>query len=147
MRFTDSFYQGDAKALVTINIQRSEKVVDAKGVQKNYFSSQLWKRVERLNDITREYIESDFVREMGRNYVKPPILRTNAILKNKYFRQCLDLWTYLQSYEGSGCGITVEETILDAGPEVPERPVRRGGGPVYAVLPQQRRRKGKFGAA
>lgn len=113
VRFTDSFYQGDAKALVTINIQRSEKVVDAKGVQKNYFSSQLWKRVERLNDITREYIESDFVREMGRNYVKPPILRTNAILKNKYFRQCLDLWTYLQSYEGSGCGITVEETILE----------------------------------
>ena len=112
VRFTDSFYQGEAKALVTINIQRSEKIVDAKGVQKNYFGSRLWKRVERLNDITRSYIESDFVREMGRNYVRPPILRTNAILKNKYFRQCLDLWTYLQSYEESGCGLTVEESIL-----------------------------------
>lgn len=97
---------------MTINIQRSEKITDAKGVQKSYFGSRLWKRVEQLNDITRAYIESDFVREMGRNYVKPPILRTNAILKNKYFRQCLDLWTYLQSYEESGCGLTVEETIL-----------------------------------
>lgn len=112
VRFTDSFYHGQAKSLVTINIQRSEKITDAKGVQKSYFGSRLWKRVEQLNDITRAYIESDFVREMGRNYVKPPILRTNAILKNKYFRQCLDLWTYLQSYEESGCGLTVEETIL-----------------------------------
>lgn len=112
VRFSDSFYQGDTKALVTINIQRSEKVADARGVQKSYFSSKLWKRVERLNEITRAYMESDFVREMGRSYVKPPILRTNAILKNKYFRQCLDLWTFLQSYDESGCGLTVEETLL-----------------------------------
>ena len=65
VRFTDSFYHGQAKSLVTINIQRSEKITDAKGVQKSYFGSRLWKRVEQLNDITRAYIESDFVREMG----------------------------------------------------------------------------------
>lgn len=112
VRFTDAFYHGDARSLVTVSIQRSEKVTDAQGVQKNYFGSALWKRVEQLNDITRAYMESDFVREMGRNYVKPPILRTNAILKNKYFRRCLDLWTFLQSYEESGCGLTVEETVL-----------------------------------
>lgn len=112
VRFTDSFYHGDARSLVTVTIRRSEKIVDAQGVQKSYFGTELFKRVERLNDITRAYIESDFVREMGRNYVKPPILRTNAILKNKYFRQCLELWTFLQSYDESGCGLTVEEKLL-----------------------------------
>ena len=112
VRFTDAFYHGDARSLVTVSIRRSEKIVDAHGVQKSYFGTELFKRVERLNEITRAYIESDFVREMGRNYVKPPILRTNAILKNKYFRQCLDLWTFLQSYDESGCGLTVEEKLL-----------------------------------
>ena len=50
---------------------------------------------------------------MGRNYVNPTILRTNAILKNKYFRQCLELWNFLEGYDESGYGITVSEVVRD----------------------------------
>lgn len=33
-------------------------------------------------------ITISFVKSMDRNFVRPPIMRTNAIIKNKYFREC-----------------------------------------------------------
>lgn len=113
--FEDSFYLGETKGRLSIRLELSEKLTDSDGEKKGFLATGLWERVERLNGIVREYMESDFVREMGRNYVKPPILRTNAILKNKYFRECLELWNFLEGYDESGYGITVSETLKDPG--------------------------------
>ncbi len=52
------------------------------------------------------------MQEMGRSYVKPPILRTNAIPENKYFRQCLDAVDLPAELRRGGRGLTVEETLL-----------------------------------
>ncbi len=111
LEFSDRFYHGDVRGKLHVSLEVSEKCADGKDVKNGLFGTGLWKRVERLNGIVTEYMESDFVREMGRNFVHPPILRTNAILKNKYFRECLDLWNFLEGYDESGVGITVEETV------------------------------------
>lgn len=111
LEFSDRFYHGDVRGKLHVSLEVSEKCANGKDVKNGLFGTGLWKRVERLNGIVTEYMESDFVREMGRNFVRPPILRTNAILKNKYFRDCLDLWNFLEGYDESGVGITVEETV------------------------------------
>ena len=55
-------------------------------------------------------------------------MRTNAILKNKYFNECLALWEFIESYEDAGYGITVSETVKD----VPDEYVKE----IYALAAQ-----------
>ena len=44
-------------------------------------------------------------------------MRTNAILKNKNLRQCLALWTFIESYENTGYSTTVEDKLFTADDE------------------------------
>lgn len=113
MEFENEFTSGEGKGKIRISVEYSERNFDA-DVKNTLFSSGLWSRVERLNAIVTGYFNSSFVKSMERNYVRPPIMRTNAILKNKYFRECLALWEFIESYEDAGYGITVNETIKDA---------------------------------
>ena len=113
MEFENEFTSGEGKGKIKISVEYSERNFDA-DVKKTLFSSGLWGRVERLNAIVTGYFNSSFVKSMERNYVRPPIMRTNAILKNKYFRECLALWEFIESYEDAGYGITVNEIIKDA---------------------------------
>ena len=113
MEFENEFTSGEGKGKIKISVEYSERNFDA-DVKNTLFSSGLWSRVERINAIVTGYFNSSFVKSMERNYVRPPIMRTNAILKNKYFRECLALWEFIESYEDAGYGITVNETIKDA---------------------------------
>ena len=113
MEFENEFTSGEGKGKIKISVEYSERNFDA-DVKNTLFSSGLWSRVERLNAIVTGYFNSSFVKSMDRNYVRPPIMRTNAILKNKYFRECLALWEFIESYEDAGYGITVNEIIKDA---------------------------------
>ncbi|MFA7672307.1 MAG: hypothetical protein WCY62_00445 [Clostridia bacterium] len=65
----------------------------------------LWKRVLRLKKIVNKYEGSPFAKNMGKAYVRPPIMRTNAITKNIYLRECLELWLFIESYESAGFAI------------------------------------------
>ena len=59
-------------------------------------------RLKRINMALISYRSSAFAEKLGKNYVRPPVIRTNAILKNKNLRQCLDLWEYIESYDRVG---------------------------------------------
>jgi hypothetical protein len=71
----------------------------------------LWRRVVKLNDVVTTYANSTFVQDMGRSYIRPPVMRTNAILKNKNLRQCLALWQFIESYEEAGYSMLVQENL------------------------------------
>ncbi len=116
MEFENDFTSGEAKGKIKISVELSERNLGA-DVKNTFFSSGLWKRVERLNDIVTAYFNSSFVKSMERNFVRPPIMRTNAIVKNKYFRECLALWEFIESYEDAGYGVTVDETVKEASEE------------------------------
>ena len=116
MDFENEFSYGEGRGKIKISVEFSEKNLGAE-VKNTFFASGLWGRVERLNGIVTGYFNSSFVKSMERNYVRPPIMRTNAILKNKYFRECLALWEFIESYEDAGYGITVNETVKEASEE------------------------------
>ena len=59
-------------------------------------------RVEQLYHTVASYANSGFVKRMGNNYIRPPVMRTNAIIKNKNMKVCLELWEYLDSCRKAG---------------------------------------------
>ena len=59
-------------------------------------------RLRRVNMALIGYRSSAFAQKLGRNYIRPPVIRTNAILKNKNFKECLTLWEYIENYDKAG---------------------------------------------
>lgn len=104
-----SFPDGDGRAKITLTIERTDPCAGDEGRPNPTYDTALFRRVTRLREVTEDYLRSDFARKMDRNYVHPPIMRTNAILKNKYFRTCLSLWEFIESYEDAGYGLLVGE--------------------------------------
>lgn len=106
--FENSFTHDQGRGCVKISVEYSRRDMDPEA--KNVLvGTGLWNRVERLNDIVTGYVNSSFCKAMDKNFVRPPIMRTNAIIKNKYFRECLALWEFIESYDDAGYGILVEE--------------------------------------
>ena len=66
-------------------------------------------RVEKIHNAITSYMSSSFVRSLGRNYIRPPVIRTNAILKNKNMRVCLNLWEYIESFDKAGYSVVNDE--------------------------------------
>ena len=117
VEFENRFRDGEARGVVRMSIELSERYEGSEDVKNYTYESGLWNRVERLDDIVSAYMGSDFVKRMGKNYVHPPIMRTNAILKNKYFRQCLALWEFIESYDDGNYGLLVNEKLMDVSQE------------------------------
>lgn len=59
-------------------------------------------RVEKIYHTVAAYTNSKFCKTLGNNYIRPPVIRTNAILKNKNMFVCLTLWEYLEGYSKAG---------------------------------------------
>jgi hypothetical protein len=57
-------------------------------------------RVAHINSIINDFLSSPFAKEMRVcALVRPPILRTNVILKNADFKKALVLWQFIESNE------------------------------------------------
>lgn len=112
--FETRFYSGEKRGEIKLSVTLASPLSegDAAGV-KSLFGSPLFKRAERLDAVVKGYADSDFCKQMGRNFIRPPVMRTNAILKNKYFRDALELWEFIESYDDFGLGVTVGEKVFD----------------------------------
>ena len=77
------------------------EVSDADIDQNEKYSAAL-ERIKKINMALIAYRSSAFATKLGRNYVRPPVIRTNAILKNKNLRECLNLWEYIENYDKAG---------------------------------------------
>ena len=69
----------------------------------------MWERVEKLRRVIDSYKASPFCQQMGNNYIRPPVMRTNAITKNVDLKACLILWQFVESYDKAGYEITVSD--------------------------------------
>lgn len=114
VEFKDEFIHNDAKVKMNFKIEIEENAQDDEKVERNYtYSSALWKRVEKLNEVLITYINSSFCLAMGKSFIRPPVMRTNAILKNKDLRKCLELWRFIEGYDGAGYSMIVQENLED----------------------------------
>ena len=72
--------------------------------------STMWERVEKIRQIIESYKASPFCQQMGQNYIRPPVMRTNAIMKNVDLKACLVLWQFIESYDKVGYEISVNDS-------------------------------------
>ncbi len=61
-----------------------------------------YNRIKRINMALTSYRSSAFAEKLGKNYIRPPVIRTNAILKNKNLKELLNLWEYIEGYDKVG---------------------------------------------
>lgn len=74
-------------------------------------------RVTNLTRMVAGYKNSPFMKMMdGQKPVKPPIMKTNIILKNPDFRNAYNLWLFLDHCDSIFYDIDVEERDLDVAP-------------------------------
>ena len=75
---------------------------------------EVFKRIDRVRRIVMEFKRSSFMQIMeGKAEVRPPIQRTNLIMKDPYYKKCYGLWVFLEQYDDVGYSIDVKETALD----------------------------------
>lgn len=72
----------------------------------------VWQRVEKLKTAIEGYKGSELCRTLGNTYIRPPVMRTNAIMKNVDLKACLTLWQYIESYDKVGYEINVQNTAM-----------------------------------
>ena len=113
LEFKENFFHGKAKVKLNMRVEIAEPAMSEEDrVERNYtHTTDLWRRVVKLNDVVTTYANSTFVQEMGRSYIRPPVMRTNAILKNKNLRQCLALWQFIEGYDEAGYSMLVQEDL------------------------------------
>ena len=110
MHVQTEFSDGTLRGKLTLGIELAEDPGQDIVIGETMYSNEMWSRVERLNQIVSDYAFGDFVKQMGNNFVRPPIVHTNAINKNKYLKECLALWEFIESYEYVGFEMLVQET-------------------------------------
>ena len=111
--FKEEFEHGKVRVKMNFRVEIAESAMDEDDlVERNYtFTSDLWHRVEKLNNIVTMYANSEFCQNMGHTYIRPPVMRTNMILKNKNFRQCLALWQFIEGYDQAGYSMLIQEDL------------------------------------
>ena len=73
-------------------------------------------RIDRINQYLQSFMYSSFVKEMrGCTLVRPPIMRTNIIMKEPNFKKCLVLWQFIEGYDE--IGYTIESFTTQQPPE------------------------------
>lgn len=66
-------------------------------------------RIEKISNTLTSYMSSPYIKALGRNYIRPPVIRTNAILKNKNMKVCLNLWEYIEGFDKAGYSFINDE--------------------------------------
>jgi len=111
--YSQDFQTGETKNKISITLETTENPKDTDEIKNYLYTTDLWRRVVNVSEWCKSLMSSQFVKEMGKNYVHPPIMRTNKLLKNVDFRQCLSLWEFLESYENTGYETKVHESVED----------------------------------
>lgn len=105
MHFQTNFQMSDTKGKIDLSIE-SEAPSGGEA------AGETFQRVKKLRGVLAQYKDSAFVKSMEGAMIQPPVMRTNAIRKNKYLGQCLDLWDFIEAYDKAGFTVeTSDQTV------------------------------------
>ncbi len=106
---------GRNSARIHLSIELTSPLDVGEGSESNVDINEQYKaavnRIRRIHSAIMSYRSSYFAQRLGRNYVRPPVIRTNAILKNKNLRECLALWEYIESFDKVGYTMRLDEDV------------------------------------
>lgn len=77
----------------------------------------VWDRVEKIKKAIEGYKGSILCTTLGNTFIRPPVMRTNAIMKNVDLKACLILWQYIESYDKAGYEINISNTAEKPDPD------------------------------
>ncbi len=70
-------------------------------------------RVAKIDRIITDFLSSSFAKSMRNSApVRPPIMRTNVILKEPNFKKALTLWQFIETYQQTG-GFSTSDEVED----------------------------------
>ncbi len=96
--------------LITFKMEVATKYTSDEDVDSKKEKS-VMDRIRRIKTLVDDFVHSNFMREMRKCVpVRPPIMRTNVILKDPNFNQCLGLWQFIHSYDNVGYEINLKES-------------------------------------
>lgn len=72
-----------------------------------------FERVSRLRSTIGAFYQTELMQTLKGKMIRPPVMRTNAILKNKNMRTCLELWEFIESYDQIGYEIVINENAKE----------------------------------
>ena len=94
---------------ITLRINRN---MEEDGVAKK--NQELFERMKELRDAITAYKASNFMRDMAAfPPVRPPIMKTNVILKNIEFSQCYELWMFIDTIDRIGYDVDIYERDVE----------------------------------
>lgn len=113
IEYESEFKVGKEKLKIEFKLSSTEKTEkNAKLFKLDDDTSQmdLFQRIERLRMILYDFQNSQLIKSLeGCLLVRPPIMRTNVILKNQNFKKVMELWTFIETYSDAGLTIQVIE--------------------------------------
>ena len=71
--------------------------------------AKILQRLQRIRSSIMAFCGSPLITAIGKNYIRPPVIRTNPILKNKNLNACLTLWEYIESVDKAGFSTVTDE--------------------------------------
>lgn len=96
---------GDGRKVnISFNIETVDSLV---GGSKD---TDVWARLERVKKAIEGYKGSVLCTTLGNAFIRPPVMRTNAITKNVDLMACLTLWQFIESYDKAGYEVNVSDT-------------------------------------
>lgn len=109
----ESMFRFGDKAL-DFSIKLKSKSTSGDNEEENEQLTKDIKRVQKLQTIINTFCNSNFAKQMSKYaLVRPPITRTNVILKNPDFKKVLALWQFINTYEKLGYEIHSTESLED----------------------------------
>ena len=104
------FTYGDSKFSCDIKLQVQEPPVRSVDVEKN---KDLFNRVDNIRKRLRILQSTDFMRALnGKKVVRPPIQKTNLLMKNVDYNNCYKLWLYISAYTNVGYSVDIKDKNL-----------------------------------
>lgn len=70
----------------------------------------VWASLERVKKAIEGYKGSVLCTTLGNAFIRPPVMRTNAITKNVDLMACLTIWQFIESYDKAGYEVNVSDT-------------------------------------
>ena len=78
-------------------------------------------RIAKIDKIITDFLASSFAKAMRNSApVRPPITRTNVILKEPNFKKALTLWQFIETYQATA-GFSATDDIEDIKVETPQQ--------------------------
>ncbi|MCR5718537.1 MAG: signal peptidase I [Oscillospiraceae bacterium] len=103
--FAEDSSGGKIKVSLKIETADSLDAYDSNGMT-------IWQRVEKIKAAIEGYKGSELCQTLGSTYIRPPVMRTNAIMKNVDLKACLTLWQFIESYDKIGYEINELDTAV-----------------------------------